>query len=153
MPLKARIDAAGALHYIIVRGIERRQIFHDDVDRDAFVNRLGQVLIETHTDCFAWALIPNSRASFVAYRSDTDHHLHEKAFDWACRPIQSAASTSWPCFPESIQVHSLPGRLLSERVGPLYSSKPPASRDSNRLQKPERVRVWRTLCDSGQAST
>ncbi len=24
-----------------------------------FVNRLGKVLIETHTDCFAWAMIPN----------------------------------------------------------------------------------------------
>ncbi|MFH1991524.1 MAG: transposase [Pseudomonadota bacterium] len=59
MPRKARIDAAGALHHIIVRGIERRKIFYDNTDRDAFVNRLGQVLIETHTDCFAWALIPN----------------------------------------------------------------------------------------------
>nr|CBX29705.1 unknown protein [uncultured Desulfobacterium sp.] len=27
MPRKARIDAAGALHHIIVRGIERRKIF------------------------------------------------------------------------------------------------------------------------------
>jgi len=59
MPRKARIDAAGALHHIIVRGIERRKIFWDDADRDAFVNRLGQVLKETQTDCFAWALIPN----------------------------------------------------------------------------------------------
>ena len=59
MPRKAGIDAAGALHHIIVRGIERRKIFYDDADRDAFVTRLGQVLIETHTDCFAWALIPN----------------------------------------------------------------------------------------------
>jgi len=59
MPRKARIDAAGALHHIVVRGIERRKIFWDDADRDSFVNRLGQVLIETHTDCFAWALIPN----------------------------------------------------------------------------------------------
>ena len=42
-----------------MRGIERRKIFWDDADRDSFVNRLGQVLIETHTDCFAWALIPN----------------------------------------------------------------------------------------------
>jgi putative transposase len=46
MPRKARIDAAGALHHIIVRGIERRKIFWDDADRDSFVNRLGQVLIE-----------------------------------------------------------------------------------------------------------
>ncbi len=60
MPRKARIDAAGALHHhIIVRGIERRKIFWDDADRDSFVNRLGQVLIETHTDCFAWAMLPN----------------------------------------------------------------------------------------------
>lgn len=59
MPRKARIDAPGALHHIIVRGIERRKIFWDDEDRDAFVNRLGQVLINTRTDCFAWALIPN----------------------------------------------------------------------------------------------
>jgi len=28
MPRKARIDAPGALHHIIVRGIERRKIFY-----------------------------------------------------------------------------------------------------------------------------
>jgi putative transposase len=59
MPRKARIDAPGALHHIIVRGIERRKIFRDDFDRDSFIDRLGQILTETHTDCFAWALIPN----------------------------------------------------------------------------------------------
>ena len=59
MPRKARIDATGALHHIIVRGIERRKIFYDDEDRDAFVDRFGAVLSETHTDCFAWALMPN----------------------------------------------------------------------------------------------
>ncbi|MFH2043838.1 MAG: transposase, partial [Pseudomonadota bacterium] len=52
-------DTTGALHHIIVRGIERRKIFYDDFDRDAFVNRLARILIETNTDCFAWALIPN----------------------------------------------------------------------------------------------
>ena len=34
MPRKARIDTLGALHYIIVRGIERRRIFYDDLDRE-----------------------------------------------------------------------------------------------------------------------
>jgi putative transposase len=48
MPRKARIDVAGALQHIIVRGIERRKIFWDDADRDPFVNRLGQVLIDVH---------------------------------------------------------------------------------------------------------
>jgi len=30
MPRKARIDAPGALHHIIIRGIERKAIFKDN---------------------------------------------------------------------------------------------------------------------------
>jgi putative transposase len=60
MPRNARIDAPGALHHIIVRIIERRKIFNDDVDRINFLDRLGKVLSQTHTTCFAWALIPNT---------------------------------------------------------------------------------------------
>ena len=59
MPRRARIDAPGALHHIIVRGIERRNIFEDDTDRVNFLDRAGKVLSDTHTRCFAWALIPN----------------------------------------------------------------------------------------------
>jgi putative transposase len=59
MPRKARIDAPGALHHIIVRGIERRKIFYDDTDRENFLDRLGTILSDTRTPCFAWALIPN----------------------------------------------------------------------------------------------
>lgn len=59
MPRKARIDAPGALHHIIVRGIERRTIFIDDTDRDGFLDRLGSNLLKTGTACYAWALIPN----------------------------------------------------------------------------------------------
>ncbi len=59
MPRKSRIDAPGALHHIICRGIERRAIFKDDYDRDRFVERLATVLEQTGTLCYAWALIPN----------------------------------------------------------------------------------------------
>ncbi len=59
MTRQARIDAPGALHHIICHGIERREIFADDADRDHFVERLANVLLETSTACFAWALIPN----------------------------------------------------------------------------------------------
>jgi putative transposase len=59
MPRQARIDAPGALHHIICRGIERRPIFRDDKDRDDFVRRLSTLLLETNTRCYAWALIPN----------------------------------------------------------------------------------------------
>ncbi|MEJ2155066.1 MAG: transposase [Desulfobacteraceae bacterium] len=59
MPRSARIDAPGAVHHIIARGIERGRIFRDDLDRDAFITRLGQLVEETGTQCLAWALIPN----------------------------------------------------------------------------------------------
>ena len=59
MPRQARIDAPGALQHIMVRGIERRKIFRDDQDRDAFRERLGRILPESATPCYAWALMPN----------------------------------------------------------------------------------------------
>ncbi len=36
MPRKSRIDAAGAVHHVMVRGIERGVLFKDDTDRDNF---------------------------------------------------------------------------------------------------------------------
>ena len=59
MPRKSRIDAPGALHHIIARGIERRKIFQDDHDLNNFLDRLGGILNETQTHCYAWATIPN----------------------------------------------------------------------------------------------
>ena len=59
MPRQSRIDAPGAVHHIICRGIERRKIFLDDLDRNMFITRLGQVLLKTETRCFGWALLQN----------------------------------------------------------------------------------------------
>ncbi|MBU1054831.1 MAG: hypothetical protein KKC46_13540 [Proteobacteria bacterium] len=53
MPRKARVDAPGALHHIIVRGIERAKIFRIDSDRDDFLNRFGKLIAETKSRCFA----------------------------------------------------------------------------------------------------
>ncbi|MBU4413780.1 MAG: hypothetical protein KJ976_01570, partial [Proteobacteria bacterium] len=62
MPRQARIDArpprlssrwrAGAVHHIICRGIERRNIFKDNTDRNRFLERLGSVLQKTSTPCY-----------------------------------------------------------------------------------------------------
>jgi putative transposase len=41
MTRKARIDAPGALHHIIIRGIERKAIFKDRFDRDDFFKATG----------------------------------------------------------------------------------------------------------------
>ncbi|MDO9566448.1 MAG: hypothetical protein Q7J15_06890 [Candidatus Desulfaltia sp.] len=42
-PIKKRIDAPGALHHIVARGIERKRIFTNGVDRDNFLNRPGKL--------------------------------------------------------------------------------------------------------------
>ena len=59
MPRRARIDAPGALHHIICRGIERRKVFQNDTDKDDFIDRLSRALTETQTPCYAWALLSN----------------------------------------------------------------------------------------------
>ena len=59
MPRIARIDAPGLLHHVIIRGIERRKIFNDDEDRENLIDRLSNLLPETKTQCYAWALLPN----------------------------------------------------------------------------------------------
>jgi REP element-mobilizing transposase RayT len=59
MPRKSRIDAPGALHHVIGRGINRQDIFTDEKDYYAFLERLGGLLTDTKTSCYAWVLIPN----------------------------------------------------------------------------------------------
>jgi putative transposase len=43
----------------MVRGIEKRDIFNDDRDRAAFIDRLSRLLLNTGTDCLAWSLLSN----------------------------------------------------------------------------------------------
>ena len=75
MPRQARIDAPGALHHIIFRGIERKKIFRDDTDRDRFVERIGGILKETSTRCYAWALIPNHVHLLLRARAKITSHF------------------------------------------------------------------------------
>ena len=57
MPRKTRIDAPGALHQIILRGIERKPIFKGDQDYRNFLGRLERVLVETSTPIYGWTLM------------------------------------------------------------------------------------------------
>ncbi len=63
MPRQARLDAAGTLHHVILRGIEKRQIFDDDQDRKIFVNRMGHLAVESQTKIYAWSLLTNHALS------------------------------------------------------------------------------------------
>jgi len=59
MPRQARLDAPGALHHIMIRGIERRKIFRNNRDRKDFLDRLAKLLPLTETACYAWVFMPN----------------------------------------------------------------------------------------------
>lgn len=59
MPRGPRIDFPGAIHHVYARGIEKRDIFLDDIDRDSFLHRVGANLSRWGMICPAWSLMPN----------------------------------------------------------------------------------------------
>lgn len=59
MPRHARLDATGALHHVIIRGIARTAIFLGNDDREDFVERISCLLRETNMTCYAWVLMSN----------------------------------------------------------------------------------------------
>jgi hypothetical protein len=59
MPRQSRIDARGALHHVMIRGIDRAVIFRNDEDRESFLGRLGGILMGSSTPCYAWSLLSN----------------------------------------------------------------------------------------------
>jgi REP element-mobilizing transposase RayT len=59
MPRQARLDVPGALHHIMVRGIDKSNIFRDDEDKSRFLERLGQTVSEGKCTIYAWVLMDN----------------------------------------------------------------------------------------------
>ena len=59
MPRRARLDAPNALHHIMVRGINKAAIFQDDQDRNKFLERLGENVVEAKCAVYAWVLMTN----------------------------------------------------------------------------------------------
>ena len=59
MPRKACLDVPGTLHHVMVRGIDGINIFQDEEDRKAFVDRVRSLAKETGTRILAWVLMDN----------------------------------------------------------------------------------------------
>jgi len=59
MPRLARLDAPGVLHHVSGRGIERRKIFLNTIDRNDFIARLRQLAEDRSMAVYAWALVEN----------------------------------------------------------------------------------------------
>lgn len=59
MPRTARLDLPDLLQHVIVRGVDRCDIFCDDHDRRRFLNNFSKLLVQTGTECLAWSLMTN----------------------------------------------------------------------------------------------
>jgi len=59
MPRQPRLDAPGALHHIMGRGIERTNIFRTDQDREDFLKRLAELCRTGELIVYAWSLMSN----------------------------------------------------------------------------------------------
>jgi len=59
MPRQARLDAPGALHHVMGRGVEKTSIFRTDTDREDFLTRLETLCKKGFLNVFAWTLLDN----------------------------------------------------------------------------------------------
>ena len=59
MPRKARLDAPGTLHHVMMRGTEGQSIFREDKDHQNFLSRLAQISEDTEARILAWTSMSN----------------------------------------------------------------------------------------------
>ena len=59
MPRRARLDAPGTLHHVMIRGVDQHRIVNDVADRKNFVKGMGELATGTKTSIYAWALMTN----------------------------------------------------------------------------------------------
>ena len=59
MPRKARLSPAASFFHVMTRGIEGRDIFDTDEDRERFLGPLSAGLNRTGYCCYAWAPMQN----------------------------------------------------------------------------------------------
>jgi putative transposase len=59
MPRKPRAEVAGGVHHVFARGIDRRAIYADDLDRRRYLAIMGRVVPWRRWRCLAYCLMPN----------------------------------------------------------------------------------------------
>jgi putative transposase len=82
MPRHARLDTTGALHHIMVRGINKGALFQDDLDRTKFRERLETCIVETRCSVYAWVLMDNHVHLLVRSGAKGVSTLMRKLLTW-----------------------------------------------------------------------
>ena len=90
MPRQALIDSPGTLHHIIVRGIERKKIFHEDKDRNDFLDPIGGILMNDKNSLFVDRSIGNlllcvKGKGITIYGGLGLSYVKEVCEGWRCR--------------------------------------------------------------------
>lgn len=89
MPRVARLDASGVLQHIMTRGIEGRNIFADDADRDDLLFRLARLPPRDSDDLLCLGLdIESCPAAATANRNDSLVDTDVAAADRLCHALQ-----------------------------------------------------------------
>jgi hypothetical protein len=76
MPRLARLDAQGALHHLMIRGIERRKIFLKDRDRGDFLDRLSSLLPEAESPSETAKEGESQESALLLNRSGIGNHTY-----------------------------------------------------------------------------
>lgn len=82
MPRQARLDIPGALHHIMVRGINKSPIFKDDEDKSRFLERLGQIVSKGNCSIYAWVLMDNHVHILFKSGKDGISTVMRKVLSW-----------------------------------------------------------------------
>ncbi len=82
MPRQARLDAPGALHHIIIRGINKAPIFKDDQDKTRFLERLAENVGQGGCKVYAWVLMTNHLHLLFKSGKDGISSVMRKQLTW-----------------------------------------------------------------------
>lgn len=82
MPRQARLDVPGALHHIMVRGINKTDIFADKRDKARFLERLGENVTEGKCSIYAWVLMDNHAHLLFKSGQDGISAVMRKLLTW-----------------------------------------------------------------------
>ena len=82
MPRQARLDVSGALHHIMVRGIDKSNIFRYTQNKARFLERLGQNVQDAKCSVYSLVLMDSDEAW---KRSDYRRRRSRVISAWPCQ--------------------------------------------------------------------
>ena len=79
MPRRARKQSKTGVYHIIIRGVNRQDIFHDDEDKSAYSDRLSRYKNECVFELYAYCLMSNHVHLLVREAEESVSGIIQKA--------------------------------------------------------------------------